>query len=469
MAVSSPQLHRGASVSAGAGVSERRWLILVVETKARELHAKMLLALVAAERGWGVIIGNKSALRAHQRDLPRGTFLEKGVAPGTTANLEAARSLGNRVSALCEEGLLYLSREDYRHRRLEPRSVDTLDYFFAWGERQAEDVLAAMERNREKVVICGNPRFDLLRPEWRGVFEGTARAIRERYGPTILVNTKFALVNNVRGIADYTDHLKAAGKIASTEHEALWRRYVTVQQHVFPRFLDLLPILSDAFKDHTIIVRPHPSEKDDPWVARAKTLPNVKSIYAGNVHEWIMASDVVIQNNCTTGIEAFLLGRPSISYRPFKDDGVELELPERVSFPAETAEQVVSLVRAIIGKEIDPVARHRTEGAFVRQHIANIDGPLACDVILDSLERIDLPRSPGCFPIDERGIVKVATDVLRRLPALRSMLEYNHKKFSGLDRSEMTQLLDEFRAVSGRFGGIAITEAVDGGFCVYRP
>jgi surface carbohydrate biosynthesis protein len=452
-------------------VSDRRWLILPVETKARELHAKMLLALIAAERGWGVLIGNKSALRSAQADLPRGTFLEKGVAPATTATIKFARSVGNRVSALCEEGLLYLSQEDYGQRRLAPQSVAALDFFFAWGARQADDVVAVMERDRDKVVISGNPRLDLLRPEWRGIFDKSARAIRDRFGPTILVNTKFALVNNaVREIRDYTDHLKAAGKIKSKEHEQLWRRYAAVQQRVLPCFLDLLPILSKEFPDHTIIVRPHPSERDEPWIKKAAGLPNVRATYGGNVHEWILAADAVIQNNCTTGIEAFLLDKPTISYRPFKDDGVELELPDRVSLKAQTAEELVLLVHGIVNLEMSSDEDRSMKRAFARQYIANIDGRLACDTIMDSMERLDLPLSGGLFPIRPRGIVESMGNKLKsRLPALKSMLEYNHKKFPGLEVVEMRQLLDDFRAVSGRFSDVTITQAMDGGFCVYRP
>jgi surface carbohydrate biosynthesis protein len=453
-----------------AVVSDRRWLLLVVETKARELHAKMLLGLIAAERGWGVIIGNKTALRVQQSRLPRGTFLEKGVAPATSVNLERARATGNRVSALCEEGLLYLNREDYKQRRLEARSIDTLDYFFAWGDRQANDVMSIVERGPAKVVISGNPRFDLLRPQWRGIFGNAAAAIRERYGPTILVNTKFALVNNiVRDITDYTDHLKAAGKINSAELESLWRRYARVQERVFPRFLDLLPILSREFPDHTIVVRPHPSENDEPWVRAAKSLSNVEAIYGGNVHEWIMAADAVIQNNCTTGIEAFLLDKPSISYRPFKDDGVELELPEKVSFAAETESDVVAVLHAILAGRIDASAKNRQDRDYARQFIANIDGKLACDVILDTLERVGLPSSPGFFPIASDNIVQsVAGSLKRRFHVLKSLLDYNHKKFPGLHLPEMQQLLDEFRTVSGRFRDVNVVQAMDGGFCLYR-
>ena len=447
-------------------VTKRRWLILLMETKARELHAKMLLALVAAEQGWGVLIGSKSALRNVQSYLPRGTFLEKGIAPSTAAPIESARTLGHRVSALCEEGLLYISPDEYRGRRLDPQSMDAIDYFFTWGARQAADVRSVTDSG-DKVVVSGNPRLDLVRPEWRGVFAGAAKAIRARYGPIILINTKFASVNNIdRTIGDHTDHLKSVGRIQSKEHEALWRGYVAVQRRVFHHVLELVPTLSRVFSDHTIIVRPHPCEDNTPWVEKANGLANVNVAYDGNVLEWITAADVVIQNNCMTGIEAFLLGKPTISYRPFKDDAVEFELPRRLGLQASTEAEVLALVRGVLRGELNLQAQAQREAA--REYIANIDGRLACDAIMGMVSTLDLPLCEGQFPVRPRSLGGFMAR-LKSLPVLKTMLMYNRKKFPSLDLAEMECLRTDFQQVSGRFADVEITQATESAFCVYRP
>lgn len=440
-----------------------------METKARELHAKMLLGLVAAEQGWGVLIGSKSAVRNTQSYLPRGTFLEKGIAPGAVTTIERARSHGHRVSAVCEEGLLYFTPEDNRARRLDSQSMEAIDYFFAWGARHAADVRSVIERGSEKVVVSGNPRLDLVRPEWRGVFAVAARQIRERYGPIILLNTKFPMVNNiVRTIGDYTDYLKSVGKIKSPEHEALWRRFVAVQQHVFPRMHRLVPALARAFQSHTIILRPHPSEDNAPWVETAKGLPNVEVVYEGNVLEWLMAADVAIQNNCLTAIEAFLLGKPAVSYRPFKDDGAEFELPRRLGLQASTEAEVLSLVECVIRGDIDLEAQTSAQRDVARQYVANMNGRLACDVVMETLAGLDLPLCEAVFPVRPTGIGGSITR-LKSLPVVKNMLTYNRKKFPHLDLAEMKHVRADFQEVSGRFSDIEIAQATDDGFCLYRP
>jgi surface carbohydrate biosynthesis protein len=450
-------------------VSERRWLILLMETKARELHAKMLLALVAAERGWGVLIGSKSAVRNVQSYLPRGTFLEKGVAPGTAATIERARTHGHRVSAVCEEGLLYFTPEDNRARRLDPRSMAAIDYFFAWGARHAADAHAVLERDSEKVVISGNPRLDLVRPEWRGIFAPAVRQIRERHGSIILLNTKFPTVNNiVRTIGDYTDYLKSVGRITSPVHEALWRRFVAVQRNVFPHMLDLVPALSRAFPAHTIVVRPHPSEDTAAWEEKAKGLSNVRVIYEGNVLEWIMAADVVIQNNCLTAVEAFLLDKPTIAYRPYKDDPAEFELPRRLGLQASTEAEVLSLIEGVVRGDIDVEAQASAQREVARQCIANMDGRLACDAIMETFDALDLPLCEAAFPVRPKG-VGGSIARLKSLPVVKAALTYNRKKFPNLELAEMEGLRADFQDISGRFADIEITQATADGFCLYRP
>ena len=116
-------------------VSSRRWLLLPIETKARELDGKALLAFEAAERGWGSILGRKSLRR--NADLPRGMLIEKSIPPGRSADILQARAAGRRVSAWCEEGLVYNNANEYGHRKVEKTAYDLLDLYFAWGQNQA--------------------------------------------------------------------------------------------------------------------------------------------------------------------------------------------------------------------------------------------------------------------------------------------------------------------------------------------
>ena len=72
--------------------------------------------------------------------------------------------------------------------------------YFSPGDRCNPMMSAATSQPpKSKIRISGNPRFDVLRPELRGLFDGDARALREKYGPYILVATNFSRYNHFMG------------------------------------------------------------------------------------------------------------------------------------------------------------------------------------------------------------------------------------------------------------------------------
>ena len=80
-------------------MTERPWLILPVETKARELDAKTYVACAAAEAGFNVMLGDQNGLLRRLARLPRGIYLDKSIAPLKIAPFMRLKRLGFRVMA----------------------------------------------------------------------------------------------------------------------------------------------------------------------------------------------------------------------------------------------------------------------------------------------------------------------------------------------------------------------------------
>ena len=57
----------------------RKSLILPCETRNRELDAKVLLACVAAERGFRVFVGAKREINIQAARLPRSIYFQKSL------------------------------------------------------------------------------------------------------------------------------------------------------------------------------------------------------------------------------------------------------------------------------------------------------------------------------------------------------------------------------------------------------
>jgi len=446
-------------------ISKRKWILIPIETKARELFSKVLFACAGAEKGFGVIIGGKPIIRGRQADLPRGMFIEKSIAPGSMPLIKEVKANNNRISAWCEEGLIYLNKEDYKERRVDLESFDAVDYFFVWGKNQADDMYDIIGKKSNKIILSGNPRFDLLRPEIRDIFIKGADKIRKKYGKIILLNTKFATVNSNAEITDYIEYLRSKGKIKTKEGEDLMRRWIALNKKNFHIFLDLVSVLAEKYKNYTIVIRPHPSENHDPWIERANKYSNVKVIFEGSANEWISASEIMIHNNCTTGVEAFMLEKPAISYRPIKDEVVEHPLPDLVSYQVDTQTALLSLIDDVFNNKNNLKLDRSVQVKKASKYIANIDGQLACDRIMGILEELDLPKSEAIFPLrlSFRGYLKKIKNIFR----YNVKKSYSNQKFPSLKFDEVRDIFEEFKRVTNRFKDVKMVQVGEDSFCFY--
>ncbi len=433
----------------------RPWLLLPIETKVREFHAKLLLAAVAAEQGFQVLLGEQNAMLAQRRHLPRGIYLDKSVARTKTANFRRLKAAGNRVAAWCEEGLVYRDRDTYLQQRVSNESLAEAALFFAWGEVQAADLLSGAPEAGDKVRISGNPRFDLLRPEWRGIFAPQAEALSRRFGPYLLLNSNFSRYNHFMGCDFWIETLQQRGIITTATQLAVFRHWRDVIGQVFDAFKKALPVLAQAFPDHRLIVRPHPSEDHEVWRNLAQGLSNVEVVCEGSVIPWLLAAEAVLHNNCTTGLEAYVLGRPVVAYRPACDEVLDSELPNGVSRQAYDLDELVVAIGEVLAGGPASV-----DSALAARYVAALDGPLASERVVAALDEIAFPGAPLALgPAARLGLagsqaLAALKPWVRRLRQGARANAYAAQKFPGIELEEVAAGLQQFLELSGRFNEV---------------
>lgn len=434
----------------------RRWLVLPIEIKAREFHAKMLLAAAVAETGIDVIIGEQNALLAQRAQLPRALYMDKSVARTKEAHFRALCDGGSLVAAWCEEGLVYRDRAAYLRERVHAPSLALARRFYAWGPQQGAAIRDHVPAEAAKVIETGNPRLDLLRPELRRFHAAEAEALTRRLGPYILVNTNFSRYNHHLGPDQWIEGLKRRGTLTTPEQEAFyfaWRDFLGGIHHAF---MDLLPDLAAAFPGHTVVVRPHPSEAHAPWHEGVRPLKNAVVFHEGTVVPWLLGAEAVIHNSCTTGLEAYLLDRPVAAYRPILSETYDSVLPNAVSHNAEKADDLIALVRDLIARPRPAAGADRA----AKSYLAGLDGPLAADAVAADIAGLDLPQ--GNFPAGPAArtgrlaarLATAARPVARRLIRGRAASAYVEQKFPGIDMAEVGAVLSGIQAATGRFAGV---------------
>jgi hypothetical protein len=138
------------------------------------------------------------------------------------------------------------------------------------------------------------------------------------------------------------------------------------------------------------VIRPHPTERHDAYNEIAAQCSRVLVTNQGNVVPWILATRAVLHNGCTTGIEAFVIGVPAISYRASinekYDNGFYL-LPNAVSHQCFNFDQLQEKLNQILADKLVTTDSDERQ-ALVEHYLASQSGPLACERMVDVLESL---------------------------------------------------------------------------------
>jgi len=441
-------------------------LIIPVENQVRELDAKLLLVCVAAKRDLASIIGPKRKIENHIASFPRGIFLSKSLRIAKRRFFPISRLLGHEIVAWDEEALVHLPAETYFSRRLSPVGMEHVSHLFAWGEDNAE-----LWRQYPQlppgipIHITGNPRVDLLRPDMQGYYKTEADQIRQTFGDFILINTNFNHVNAFYPGQNLFQPLKKPGEEARFGQSArgMTREYAEGfrdhKQAVFEDFQRLIPELESAFPNHTVVVRPHPTENQEIYHRLATQCQRVQVTNEGNVVPWLMAAKVLIHNGCTTGVEAFVMGVPAVSYRKtvneFYDDGF-YRLPNRLSHQCFDFEELWTTLARILSGELG-AARGDERKALIDHFLTGLEGPLACERMVDILIKIadDLSRiSEPTLGKRLVGRVKATHRRVRKIykayrPGSFQSVDFERHRYPGITLAELAERLERFQQVLG--------------------
>ncbi len=441
-------------------------MVIPVENQVRELDSKLLLACIAAQRGFTSIIGSHREIDLRIASLPRSIYLCKSMTNRNLKMFQIMHRLGHLIVTWDEEALVHLPPETYYSRRLCPVTIRFLAHLFAWGEDNAELWRQYPDTPDDMPIhVTGNPRGDLLRPEVRMYYQVEADALKKKYGAFVLVNTNFNHVNAFFPAQNLFRPMKdpseppTFGKAAvgmSREYAEGLRDH---KQVIFEAFQELIPNLDQGFPDHNFIVRPHPTENQDIYRRIAQKCKRVRVTNKGNIVPWLMATQAVIHNGCTTGVEAHMLNVPAVSYRAVVNDTYDMgfyKLPNLVSHQCFDYQQLEETLSAILAGN-KTIEDGDERDALIRRYLAAQEGPLACEKIMDVLEDVahQYPQLPsrgaassmiGWLHANGRRLIKRTKAYL---PGTHAPPEFHKHRYPGISREELQEQIRRFQQILG--------------------
>jgi surface carbohydrate biosynthesis protein len=441
-------------------------LIIPVENQVRELDPKLLLACVAAQHGFASVIGSRREIHFNITDIPCGIYLSKSITAASDMMFRIMRDLGHEIVAWDEEALVHLPAETYYSRRLSPTAMKYVSCFLAWGEDNAE-LWRQYPHFPEggRIEVTGNPRNDLLRAEIRTYYQNDVERIRKHHGNFILVNTNFNHVNAFTSVQNlfqpvkHPDETPRMGRAAKGMPHDYAQGLFLHKQAIFGHFQTMIPEIAETFPAYSIVVRPHPTESQDVYHRIAARCRNVKVTNDGNVVPWLMACQALVHNGCTTGIEAYAMGIPTVSYRATVDaryDEGFYRLPNLVSEQCFDLDELKSmLVKLLNGAPAASVDNDRQK--LIDWHLAALSGPLACERIVAVLEQLiseNTPLAPpglghllrGKFMANARTAVKRFKD---SRPGSHNRKEFQRHRYPQLTPQDIENKLKRFRKITG--------------------
>jgi len=174
----------------------------------------------------------------------------------------------------------------------------------------------------------------------------------------------------------------------------------------------------------------------------------------GNVVPWLLATQAVIHNGCTTGVEAYVMGVPAVSYRAYVDETYDngfYRLPNLVSHQVFDLDGLQAILRKILAGELG-VADGADRSAAIARYLAARDGQLACERIVDVLAAMAQnhsrrPETPLIQQLQGQLLLTGRTLVKRA----KTYLPRSHNK-PAFQRHRYPQIaLDDIRSRISRF------------------
>ena len=310
-------------------------ILIPIEISKRELLYKLVLCNYLASHGFNCYLGTKSNINLLISKFRNFLYIDKGYHMGNSEKIYEKIKINNGIIiSLDEEGAVDFKDGSTLKNRYSKILFKSAQLVFFWGKYQKDLVINNNESNTD-CIVSGHPRFELLKKEYNFFYDEKVKLIKKNYNQFVLINTNMSFGNNIRGdefiVNNYSKRFKNIESIIKNDKIKI------------EFFINLIKKLIN--KNYKVVVRPHPEENEETY---KKILSKFKNFYISKEHSsipWILASKVMIHSDCTTGVEAYMLGKKSISFmhNEFDKDYLTV-LPQKCSFVIDNDEEIIDFI-----------------------------------------------------------------------------------------------------------------------------
>ncbi|MFN3648005.1 MAG: surface carbohydrate biosynthesis protein [Armatimonadota bacterium] len=348
--------------------------MMLVPYQARDLGGIALIAHYLRERyGHEIILTNSYGIERKLMELaPDALVIDHLAWDFKARQARMVKSIGAKLINLPTEGMFQSPDPPLELAGAKHGVTALVDKFLVWGP-YVERALQSGGVAPDRLHVTGCPRFDFYADKFRALsstredFLG-ALGIKNAAAPAILwcTNTTYFARDHRRIIDRY---VKRAGW--TTERVQMMLSDETEQ---FNRHSALVKGLARRHPDWNFIIKVHPAEGIHPYLPLVEGASNLFLAYNSPIREFLIHSDVLLQRNCTTATEAWMLGRPVLDlamgtyHRQARN---QFQVGCQSVFSVDEADEALQAYLA--GAEMEPEKR-KAQSDFIADFYFRIDG-----------------------------------------------------------------------------------------------
>lgn len=353
----------------------------------RDLTADVLLACHLANEKCRVVLSpfNNSPFETFR--FSPDYLLVNCVRKTNDVFLDRVRKSGIPFGALDTEGGVFVKMEDeggkpnfIKTLSQNEKVLNGLEDYFVWGRSLFDYLHQHGPFLSSSLRLTGTPRTDVFHPSWTG--EKPERTI-------VLINTSFTLVNpKYQSSKEEAESLiNDFGFNRTQVYEALEK-----QENLIKEFLDTIDELVQRFPEQVFVLRPHPFEGLGIYTDKFNGLKNIKVSSENTVDYWLRRLKALVHFECSTALEAALLGIPAFSLKQFRDLR-PIEAVSAVTNYCESRQDLFNKIElCILDRFQHPPAFHSQVHQVIESVYFSNDGLASQRITAQILKRRNLPE-----------------------------------------------------------------------------
>ena len=357
----------------------QRKICLVVDNPLRDLDGLVLLAWHFVQQGCQVWLVPMYQQVYDIHAVDPDFVLLNYVRNNNLQHVYTYLGSGIKTGVLDTEGTGGKTPEEFAKLVGSSGGAKHLHLYCTWGSSQALALEAAGVVDAQRIAVTGCPRYDFCAEPWR-------HALHKPEIPPgyVLINTNFPIVNP-RYSSGSQDELKTM--LSAGFDEPFAKQYISDAKAANQGIVSLIDTICEAFPEQQFVLRPHPFESRQPYEHLTKHR-NFQIRQEGTSLEWLNQCKFLLHLNCSTAVEANMLGKPALSPAWLDTPALRVPGPHQVSQHASTLESLKTLF-----SEQSPVKSQQIESVY-----HSIDGLASARTVSAVMKTINEPSDRDFVP-----------------------------------------------------------------------